>query len=102
MVSGEGGEMNALGGGVSWGGAPAPAYSICWPEKLPPSVVGFCPERHSSHWGGIPPSGGSLGAILPTILFQGSQHGSPAKRDHPPISQAGRAVDYKSDSFRLG
>ena len=102
MVSGEGGEMNALGGGVGWGGAPAPADSIRWPEKFPPSVVGFRPERHPSHWGGVPPSGGSLGAILPIILFQGSQHGSPAMRDHPPFSQAGRAVDFKSDSFRLG
>ena len=102
MVSREGGGMDALGRGTGRGGAPAPAYSLRWPEIFPPEGVGFRPERHSAHQGGIPTGVGGLGEILPPGPFQWRHSRIPFARDHPPGSQAGGDGNSKPDFVCLG
>ena len=93
--------MDRLDRGVDQGGAPAPADSLCWTEKVPPAGVVFFPARHPAHRGGVLTSGGDPVNILPLGPFQGIYRRSPDARYHLPVSQSGKSGDTKLDSVHL-
>ena len=63
--------------------------SLLCPERVPIAGVGFCPSRQPAHQGGVTPSGGVFGEILPPGPFHGRHCGNPVARDHPPSHQSG-------------
>ena len=69
MDSVDGYDMERLGRGVVWYGAPAPAEILFYPEKIPPSGVVYFPERHLAHKiGGPPGGGGPIKSLLPALF----------------------------------